>query len=140
VRVAVWLLLLASCARDPSELGPVQALTSFLAAVEQSANSPEQRKVAFGWLDSETQAALEERAELSSSLAGRDIEAWELLVPGRVSFAGQSVAGVRMKASVSGDRATVQIPVEKRAPVEVAMVREEGRWRVMLGLKPTTSE
>jgi hypothetical protein len=133
-------LLVASCATDAAEYGPVEALATFLAAVDRSAQAPEQRKAAYEWLDAASQAALKERAELSASLVGRAFQPWEMLVPGRLGFSLRSMGNVRMSAEVSGDKATVRIPVHDREPVVVPMVREEGRWRVQLGLKPATSE
>jgi hypothetical protein len=132
--------LLAACGGDPEDLGPEAALTNFLVAMEQSTHAPEQRKAAFGWLDEQSRKVLAERAELTASLAGRKLEAWELLVPGRVSFGGLARAGVKMSAEVSGERAKVRIPVEGQGPAEVAMVREQGSWHVVLGLLPTSSE
>jgi hypothetical protein len=129
------LLLLGACAPDPRDLGPTEALAAFLTAVERSTHAPDQRKLAYDWLDRQSQTALEERARLSNSLSGRKLSAWEMLVPGRVSFAGQSISGVRMTADVDGDRATVSIHIDKGDPIEVPMVREEGRWRVVLGLQ-----
>ena len=126
--------MLLGCAPDPGDLGPTDALAAFLTAVERSTHAPEQRKVAFEWLDTKSQGALAARARLSNSLAGRKLKPWEMLVPGRVSFAGQSIAGVRMTANVEGERATVSILIAKGEPIEVPLVREQGRWRVMLGL------
>src|SRR5262245_32719418 len=123
-------LLLSACAPDPAEYGPVEALATFLAAIDRSAQAPDQRKQAFGWLDAESQAALKERAELSASLVGRALEPWEMLVPGRLGFSLRSMGNVRMSAELKGDSATVRIPVHGREPVLVPMVREEGRWRV----------
>ena len=140
LRLVVTLLLLAACAPDPAEYGPVEALATFLAAIDRSAQAPEQRKVAFEWLDAESQGALKERAELSASLVGRAFQPWEMLVPGRLGFSLRSMGNVRMSADVSGDKATVRIPVHEREPVLVPMVREAGRWRVQLGLKPAKSE
>jgi hypothetical protein len=134
VLLAFTLALLCACAPDPSDLGPTEALGAFLTAVERSTHAPEQRKLAYEWIDTQSQGTLAERARLANSLAGRKLQAWEMLVPGRVSFAGQSIAGVRMTADVEGDRATVSIHIDKGDPVEVPMVREQGRWRVVLGL------
>jgi hypothetical protein len=130
---------LLGCAADPSELEPTEALTAFLAALERSTHAPDQRRLAYEWLDLDSQKALAQRARLSSSLAGRPFEPWEMLVPGRVSFAEQSLAGTRLHAKVDGERALVEIPVEKAVvdppkATQVAMVREAGRWRVALGV------
>ncbi|MDB4985176.1 MAG: hypothetical protein JWN04_354 [Myxococcaceae bacterium] len=128
---------LSGCAADPSELEPTEALTAFLAALERSTHAPDQRRSAYEWLDLASQRMLAKRAKLSSSLAGRPFEPWDMLVPGRVSFASQSIAGARLRAKVDGEHATVEIPVDKSvAPppaTQVAMVHEAGRWRVALG-------
>ncbi len=122
------------CARDPAEISPDAALTEFLSAVEASTHAPDQRKGAYEWLDKSSRTALAERAARTASLAGRKLEPWEMIVPGRLGFSGIGRPGVRMDVHIEGDKATVRIPMEKRAPAEVAMVREEGRWRVVLGL------
>jgi hypothetical protein len=127
---------LSGCAADPSELAPTEALTAFLAALERSTHAPDQRRLAYEWLDLASQKMLANRARLSSSLAGRPFEPWDMLVPGRVSFAAQSIAGARLRAQVEGEHATIVIPVEESVipppPTKVAMVREAGRWRVSL--------
>ncbi len=128
------LTLLLACAPKPEELTPSEALGAFLTAVERSTHAPDQRKIAYGWLDLESQEALAERARLANSLAGRKIKPWEMLVPGRVSFAGQSMAGVRMTSKIEGEKATVGILIEKGKPIEVPMLRQAGQWRVVLGL------
>jgi hypothetical protein len=138
--IALLLLVVIGCAPDAAEYGPVEALATFLAAIDRSAQAPEQRKQAFDWLDAQSQAALKERAELSASLVGHSLEPWEMLVPGRLGFSLRSMGNVRMSAELQGDKATVTIPVHGREPVLVPMVREGGRWRVQLGLKPAPSE
>lgn len=129
--------VLLGCAADPSELEPTEALTAFLAALERSTHAPDQRRLAYDWLDLASQKTLAQRARLSASLAGRPFEPWDMLVPGRVSFAGQSLVGTRLHAKVEGAHALVEIPVEKiidpPPATKVAMVREAGRWRVSLG-------
>jgi hypothetical protein len=128
---------LLGCAADPSELEPTEALSAFLAALERSTHAPDQRRLAYDWLDLSSQKALAQRARLSSSLAGRPFEPWDMLVPGRVSFAGQSLDGTRLHARVDGEHALIEIPVEKMidppSATKVPMVREAGRWRVSLG-------
>lgn len=131
VLLSVWLV---ACARDPGELGPDVALTEFLSAVDGSENQPALRKVAYEWLDEASRATLRERAARTAALAGRKLEPWEMIVPGRLTFAGLRSPGVRMQVRIEGDKATVQIPIERRQPVEVSMVRQEGRWRVVLGI------
>ncbi len=136
--MVLFALFALGCAADPSELQPTEALTAFLSALERSTHAPEQRRLAYEWLDLSSQRALERRARLSSSLAGRTFEPWEMLVPGRVSFAAQSIAGARLRAQVEGEHATIELPAEDTVipppSTKVAMVREAGRWRVALGL------
>jgi hypothetical protein len=116
----------------------VEVLKGFLADLERSAQAPEQRKAAFDALDQQSQAALKERAELAGSLVGRALQPWELLVPGRLGFSLKAMSGVNLRTDIEGEHATVHIPVQNRKPVDVPMVREEGRWRVQLGLTQTS--
>jgi hypothetical protein len=132
-----WIFLVVSaCAPRPEQLSPSEALTSFLTALDRSTHAPEQLETAFDWLDRKSQATLKQRANLAASLAGRSIAPWDMLVPGRASFSAYSVPSLRMRTQVDGDRATVTMPLEGRQDVHVEMVREDGRWRVVLGLTP----
>lgn len=124
----------AACAPDPGELSPNEALRAFLTALDRSPHAPEQLKVAYEWLDTKSQAALKQRAELAASLAGRSIAAWDMLVAGRTSFSAYSVPSLRMRARTEGERAFVTIPAEGQGEIEIPLVREQGRWRVVLGL------
>jgi len=128
------LLLLSACVPKPGELSPTEALSAFLTAVEQSTHAPEQQRVAYEWVDVRSQAALQSRASAAASLGGRTLKPWDMIVPGRLSFAAQPVASVAMRARVAGDRATVEVPLEHGDKLEVPMAREEGRWRVVLAL------
>jgi hypothetical protein len=130
-------VVLCACGRQPEDFTPDEVLKSFLAAIERSTNDPEARKTAYAWVDDQSKAALIERAELTASLAGQKLAPWELLVPGRVSFAGIGRAELRMRVRVDGDKASVEIPIENRDSVSVPMLREEGVWHVVLGLSPT---
>jgi hypothetical protein len=126
-----------SCAPRPEELSPSEALTAFLTALDRSTHAPEQLQAAFEWLDESSQATLKERAGLSASLAGRSIAPWDMLVPGRSSFSAYSVPSLRMRTRVEGERAFVSIQLEGRADIEIPLRREQGRWRVGLGFKPS---
>lgn len=127
------LLALAACAADPGELSPKQALVAFLTALDRSSHAPEQLKVAYDWLDQQSQAALKQRAELAASLAGRSIAAWDMLVAGRSSFSAYTVPAVA-RVRNEGERAFVSLQVKGKPEIEVPMKREGGRWRVVLGL------
>jgi hypothetical protein len=128
------------CAPSPAELSPTEALTAFLTALDRSTHAPEQLQVAYDWLDQNSQGALKERAGMSASLAGRSVAAWDMLVPGRASFSAYSVPSLRMRARIQGEQAVVTLQLDAHEDVEIPMRREEGRWRVVLGLKPTMPE
>ena len=130
----VVLLVAFGCAADPSELAPTEALTAFLSALERSTHAPEQRKLAYAWLAFDSQRALAKRAVMSSALAGRPFEPWDMLAPGRVSFASHALPSTRLRAHVEGEHATVELPFNPSQPDKIAMVREGGRWRVDLPL------
>jgi hypothetical protein len=138
--LTLLVLVGAGCAPRPSELSPSEALKAFLTALDRSTHAPEQLQVAFDWLDRDSQAALRERAALSASLAGRSIAAWDMLVPGRSSFSAYSVPSLRMRTRLECDRAFVTLSQEGRADVEIPLVREEGRWHVVLGLAARAPE
>lgn len=141
---ALALLLLGwgwlGCAPSPAELSPTEALTAFLTALDRSTHAPEQLQVAYDWLDQSSQSALKERASMSASLAGRSVAAWDMLVPGRASFSAYSVPSLRMRAQVQGEQAVVTLQLDGREDAEIPMRRQEGRWRVVLGLRPTVRE
>jgi hypothetical protein len=128
-------LLLVACVPKPGELSPTEALSAFLTAVEQSTHAPEQQQVAYEWVDVHSQEALAKRASAAASVGGRTLKPWDMIVPGRLSFASQPVASVAMRARIEGDRAVVEVPTERGDKLEVPMVREQGRWRVVLGLR-----
>lgn len=132
--LSIFLLVCLACAPDPGELSPSAALKSFLTALDRSPHAPEQLVVAFGWIDAKSRAALAERAELAAALAGRSVSATDMLVAGRNSFSGYSVASLRMRTRLDGERATVVVTVQGQPDIEVPLVREEGRWRVVLTL------
>lgn len=130
----------AACAPRPTELSPSEALTAFLTALDRSTHAPEQLPLAFDWLDHKSQDALKERAGLAASLAGRSIAPWDMLVPGRSSFSAYSVPSLRMRSRIEGERAFVTLALEGRDDVEIPLVKEQGRWRVVLGLTPSAAE
>lgn len=138
--VGLLLLFVSACAPRPEQLSPSEALTSFLTALDRSTHAPEQLETAFEWVDKESQAALKQRANLAASLAGRSIAPWDMLVPGRASFSAYSVPSLRMYTRVDGDKATVTIPLEGKGDSRVEMVREDGRWRVLLGIRADQKE
>jgi hypothetical protein len=134
--VALSLWLVSACAPRPEQLSPNEALSAFLTALDRSTHAPEQLETAFEWVDKKSQASLKQRAHLATSLAGRSIAPWDMLVAGRASFSAYAVPSLRMRSAIEGDRAKITMPVEGRADLTVEMVREDGRWRVLLGLTP----
>lgn len=131
---AMLVVVLVACAPDPGELPPNEALRAFLTALDRSPHAPDQLKVAYDWIDEKSQAALKQRAELAASLAGRKIAAWDMLVAGRSSFSDYSVPSLRMRVRIDGDKAFVTLPRDGQGSVDIPLVRQQGRWRVVLGL------
>lgn len=105
-----------------------------MTALDRSTHAPDQLKLAYEWLDTKSQAALKQRAELAASLAGRSISPWDMLVPGRTSFSSYALQPASMRARIEGERAFVTLPLETGGQTEIPLVREQGRWRVMLAL------
>lgn len=138
--VVLGLCLVSACAPRPEQFSPSEALTAFLTALDRSTHAPEHLQTAYEWVDKKSQAALKQRATLAASLAGRSIAAWDMLVPGRASFSAYSVPNLHMRSQIEGDQATISMPIDGRSDVTVPMVREDGRWRVVLGLSPEQHE
>ena len=130
--------LLAACAPAPSDETPLGALRMFLRAMERSGSDSTALEEAYGLLDAGARTALEQRARDASALAnGREFAPWEMLAQGRyrVRFAYAEYGA--MRESVDGERATVTVVGTDRAShAEVPLVREEGRWRVVLHVPP----
>jgi hypothetical protein len=124
--VAGVLLLLASC--RPEDRTPEGAARLFLAAVQTSDTEALHRLIAPA-----SRKKLAKLLHLANAQAGgpRKLKPKDLLVAGmnRLPTTKPMEAG---KASVSGDRATVEVLVGKTAVGRLDLVKEDGLWRVVL--------
>ena len=132
VRLGLALLLLGACGGNTDRETPEAALHRFLRAMERSHFDTSARADAYEMLCESTRAELARRAEQASS-ASRELAPWEMIVPGRFRrrFAARPE---RMESRIDGSRATVIVRSNAGQKVEVPLVREDGRWRVVLRL------
>ena len=124
--VALLWLGAAACPGDgPSDRTPEGAVQLFVDAMRARS-----RDAAFALLAESSRRALEERARTASEQSGTEVTAAEMLAVER--FVMRWELG-RMTARVDGDRATVVVTgAEDSQRAEVALVREDSRWRVVL--------
>ncbi len=128
-------LLAAGCSRAAPDATPEGVVRAWLDDMEGSLGDPKDAREAYRLLGPAARANLEERAARASQMQGRRTEPYELFAAGRfgLKFRPQS-----MKATVSGDRATVDVVGDPRAleHARVECVREGGGWRVEPELPP----
>jgi len=128
-------LIAAGCSRAAPDATPDGAVRAWLDDMEGSLGDPKEAREAYRLLGPAARSNLEERAERASQMQGRRTEPYELFAAGRfgLKFRPQS-----MKATVSGDRATVEVTGDPRAleHATVECVREGGGWRVEPELPP----
>lgn len=105
----------------------------FLEAMRRGRAGDGSLEEAYRLMSAESRALLEDRAHLATSLTGAELEPWELLVQGRFRL---RVAPAEMSERIQGDRAIVTIKDGKGGRAEVEMVREAGKWRVVVDLPP----
>lgn len=137
VFLSAVIFLALSCSRGPSDRSPDGTLILFLDALGRSEWDPRALEEAYGLLSNDAKEALRHRAELASSLSGREFAPWEMLVQGRSRLRFGPVGGEAFEARIEGDRAFVTVrgasPEQK---ADVPMAREDGRWRVVLTIPP----
>jgi hypothetical protein len=105
--------------------------------MDRSATDEAALKEAYQLLDRAAQQGLTERAERATTLAGRRYEPWQMLSQGRYRQRFAATAPGGMRERVQGERAVVT--VRGRRPedrAEVTLVREQGRWRIVLAFPP----
>lgn len=127
-------LLLLGCERRP-ELTPEGALMTWVNAMNASRSDASQRRAAFDLLAPAARRNLAARAARASQFAGRPVEPWEMLAPGRFSLRF-SIDPANLRVELQGDRATVQANGPGGDHADVPMVREGNAWRVDLALPP----
>jgi len=113
---------------------PEATVRAMMAALHASQNDPRARVRVYGLLSSRSQAALQSRAQLSSQMSGMTLEPWEMLAPGRVRMRVVFDAATTTTARMRGETGVVTVRDRLGGSAEVTVVREEGRWRVEMGL------
>lgn len=128
------------CGDTAAALGPEDALRRFLGAMTRAQDEPAALAEAFSCLDDRAQARLRARAERATSLSGREYQPHDMLVPGRFHLRFDPAERGGMRAIVQGDRAEVQVRGRGEARARVPLVREGGRWRVVLEIGATAED
>jgi hypothetical protein len=131
VVLAAWFAL-AQCS-SPRADSPEDALAAWVAAMNASRGDPSTRRRAFELLSQRARDNLSRRAELAAQLSGREVKPWEMLAPGRFALRF-AFDRQQLRARIDGDRATVTARGPRAEVAEVAMMREDGQWRVDLAL------
>lgn len=136
--LVVFTFALVACSDAPSDREPHGTVQLFLEAMERSQHEAGALREAYALLSSSTRRALTERARFAESLGGARLEPWQMLVRGRFRQTFTPASGRHgVREEIDGDRATVIYTNEqgdRRA--EVPLVREDGRWRIVLPVPP----
>lgn len=133
--VLMGLFASSACSSADAEKAPAGVLSRFLDAMDRSTVSEAALADAYALLDDGCKRQLRTRAEQATSVAGRELEPWQMLAQGRfrLRFAPADHGG--MHASINGDSAVVRVVSDDRsAHADVPMVRENGRWHVKLAI------
>lgn len=121
------------CNTSPVEATPAQVLTEFLEAMDRSGDDIEALQYAYSLLDRNAHTALEKRAQMATTLAGREFKPWEMLAQGRFRMVFSPAQRGGMRAKINGDRAVLIVTGDNSSQrVEVPMIREKEGWRVEL--------
>ena len=126
-------LLAIGCSEVPSDETPSGTVALFLDAMDRAERDESALRDAYVLLAAPTRRALAERAHLAGSLGGREFAPWEMIVRGRYrrSFAPREDAA-GMREAIDGERATVTVTGEDGQSARVPLVREDGRWRIVI--------
>lgn len=129
----IGLVCIAACSRAPSDATPRGALALFIAAMNDGSDANLEK--AFAFMSEADRAALSKRAELATALSGKDYKGWQMIAPDRfyLNFAVQD-GTLGMTETIHGDLATVHLKGRDGGTADVALRRESGHWRVVLGL------
>lgn len=134
--VTAFVLFALGCADEPTDETPEGALRLFLVAMDRSEYESRARAEAYELLSEDSRRALEERSKRATALARRPFEPWEMMAQGRYRLRFQARPGDGIEAEIDGDRAEVVVRGEEGQVARVPMVREDGRWRIVLVLPP----
>jgi hypothetical protein len=133
-RAALWALLLAGCAGDPTRT-PEGAVTAFVADLDRARQEPTARRAAFEHLSARSRSALQARASRASQVSGWALQPWEMIAAGRIRWRIRFDRSL-LRTRVSGDRAVVTAQGLSGGVADIPLVREGERWRVDLDLPP----
>jgi hypothetical protein len=127
------LAILPSCRSEACDEDPELLVREFVTRMQGVHGDPSSARAAFDLLWAPAQRNLAERAARASALAGRKVAPEEMIAPTRFSLQFEPR---RYTALVSGNNATVRVQSEPaiNSSREVACVREDGRWRVVIEL------
>lgn len=132
------ILLASACSDLPSDETPRGAVRLFLSAMARTEEDPAALREAYGLLSASTRRALVERERFAESLGASELYPWDMLVRGRHRPSFAPARGARgMREQVDGDSAIVVVTNEAGTrTAEVPLVREDGRWRIVLSIPP----
>ncbi len=132
----VGLVLVTGCSDVPTDETPRGTVRLFLSAMARTEEDPRALQEAYRLLARPSRRALVQRARLAESLGANRIEPWDMLVRGRSRPTFTPAPGSRgMREHIDGDTATVTVTNEEGSRrAEVPLVRENGRWRVVLDI------
>lgn len=132
----MFALVLSACSEVPTDATPKGTVQLFLAAMERSEHDEQALAQAYALLSAPTRRVLQERAHLATSLGANELKPWQMLVRGSYRQRFTPSRGARgMRERIEGDRATVTVTNGRRR-AEVPLVRENGRWRIVLNVPP----
>ncbi len=131
---ALFVVLACACEDVPTDATPEGALQLFLVAMDRSEHQSEARAEAYALLSASSRRRLDERAERATALARRRFEPWEMIAQGRYRLRFEARPGDGIEAEIHGNRAEVVVRGEDGQVARVPMVREHGRWRIVLSI------
>jgi hypothetical protein len=127
-------LLFVACSRPAPDATPEGAVRAWLEHMEGSQDDPRDAREAYRLLGPTARANLAERATRASQMQGRRTEPYELFAAG---FFGLEFRPETMRATVSGDHATVEVTGDHGTEhASVPCVHEAGGWRIEPELPP----
>lgn len=140
--LVAWGLLASGCSDLPSDETPRGAVRLFLSAMARSEEDPAALREAYGLLSEPTRRALVERERFAESLGASELHPWDMIVRARHRPSFAPARGARgMRERIDGDSATVVVTNEDGSrTAEVPLVREDGRWRIVLSIPPVRGE
>ena len=134
------LILCVSCGGPAEEETPTGAVKAFFRAVARSENDVEATKEVVRLLSPQAQQQLRKRAELASTLTGREFAPQDMIPKGRLFLRYQPRMHKPFVEHISGNHALVTIYGEKKAETSTLRLLKSGNaWRIDLPLPPLES-